>query len=66
MSMRGAEGQSKLTFTIIGPRKNKNRHRPGGYYHETDPNKQDPEKGLNRRQKRDRRNYNFPSDPIST
>ena len=30
--MRGAEGQSKLTFTILGSKKNKKRHPAGGYY----------------------------------
>ena len=34
--MRGSERQSKLTFTILGPKKNKNRHPAGGYYIETD------------------------------
>jgi len=63
--MRGSEGQSKLTFTILGPKKNKNRHPAGGYYHETDPKKQDPDKGLNRRQRKDRRNNKFPLDHIS-
>ena len=44
MSMRGAEGQSKLTFTILGSKKNKKRHPAGGYYWKPDHPKGTPKK----------------------
>ena len=45
MSMRGAEGKSSLTFTILGgPKKNKNRHPAGGYYWAPDHPKGTPKK----------------------
>ena len=45
MSMRGAEGKSTLTFTILGgPKKNKNRHPAGGYYWAPDHPRGTPKK----------------------
>ncbi len=47
--MRGAEGQSKLTIQILGPKKNKNRHPAGGYYWGPDHPEGTPKKYIKRK-----------------